>query len=898
MPVAIDRSRDNLLTDFGRTTLEDRYMLPGESFQDMFARVAGAFADDDDHAQRLYDYMSKLWFMPSTPILSNGGAGRGLPISCFLNAVDDSIDDIKSVWMENVDLAKMGGGIGCVDADTEYLTPNGWKRIADFQPDDHVLVVNGDASSSWFEAPERYINAPATKMYSLIGKNGTMVVSDNHRNFVASDAKSGFSAKTTDYLLEGDRLTQARFKPSCGYSGGDGLPFTEIELRFLVALAADGTNVRGRAAVKFGLRRHRKIERLRWMLDQLGVDYVESQEKINTVFYIPDAGVEKRPLNFEVFGAASKDQIAIIFDEIGYWDGSFDMRSSNVRFSTMKKDEADFIQFVIMTQTGRRAGIGMKQRDGEWVARETSRDTLMVGEAVEFVPEDGRQYCFQTSTTFWLARRDGCIFVTGNTYWGNVRGIGEPVGKAGKTSGVVPFIKVMDSLTLAISQGSLRRGSAAVYIDIHHPEIEEFLELRKPSGDFNRRSLNLHHGVNITDEFMFAVRDGAEFALRSPKTGDTIKTLSARDLWQKVLDIRMQTGEPYLLFTDTANRAMPEHQKALGLKVQQSNLCSEILLHTGKDHLGKDRTAVCCLSSVNAEKFLEWKDEPLFIEDIMRFLDNVLETFIRDAPPSMANAVYAAVRERSVGLGLMGFHSFLQSQGIAFESVMAKSWNMRMFKHLRQGADEASRVIGAEKGPCRDWLDVTGGYVDHERFSHKLAIAPTASISIICGGVSAGIEPVPANLYTHKTLSGSFEVRNAHLERLLEERGMNTRAVWDSILLNDGSVQHLDCLIEDERATFKAAHEIDQRWVIELAADRTPFICQGQSVNLFIPGDVNKWDLHMLHWSAWEKGLKSLYYLRSKSVQRAAFAGSDATEANNTFDAPVTLDYDECLSCQ
>lgn len=605
MTIQLDRSRDNLLTDFGRTTLEDRYMLPGESFQDMFARVAGAFSDDDDHAQRLYDYMSKLWFMPSTPILSNGGAGRGLPISCFLNAVDDSIDDIKSVWMENVDLAKMGGGIG--------------------------------------------------------------------------------------------------------------------------------------------------------------------------------------------------------------------------------------------------------------------------------------------------------------TYWGNVRGIGEPVGKAGKTSGVVPFIKVMDSLTLAISQGSLRRGSAAVYIDIHHPEIEEFLELRKPSGDFNRRSLNLHHGVNITDEFMFAVRDGADFALRSPKTGDTTKTVSARDLWQKVLDIRMQTGEPYLLFTDTANRAMPEHQKALGLKVQQSNLCSEILLHTGKDHLGKDRTAVCCLSSVNAEKFLEWKDEPLFIEDIMRFLDNVLEAFIRDAPPSMANAVYAAMRERSVGLGLMGFHSFLQSMGIAFESAMAKSWNMRMFSHLRRGADAASVVLSGEKGICLDWSDAAWESnkngspfeaSEPQRFSHKLAIAPTASISIICGGVSAGIEPVPANLYTHKTLSGSFEVRNKHLERLLEERGMNTRAVWDSILLNDGSVQHLSFLNDDERATFKTAHEIDQRWVIELSADRTPFICQGQSVNLFIPGDVNKWDLHMLHWSAWERGLKSLYYLRSKSVQRAAFAGSDAPEENNTFDAPVTLDYDECLSCQ
>lgn len=607
MTVTVDRSRDNLLTDFGRTTLEDRYLLPGESYQDMFARVSGAFADDDDHAQRLYDYMSKLWFMPSTPILSNGGAGRGLPISCFLNSVPDSTDGIKDVWMENVDLAKMGGGIG--------------------------------------------------------------------------------------------------------------------------------------------------------------------------------------------------------------------------------------------------------------------------------------------------------------TYWGEVRSIGEDVGQAGTTSGIIPFIRVMDSLTLAISQGSLRRGSAAVYLDIHHPEIEEFLEIRKPSGDFNRKSLNLHHGVNITDEFMHAVRDNLPFNLRSPKTNETTKTVNARDLWIKLLDIRMQTGEPYLLFVDTVNRAMPEHQKALGLKVDQSNLCVEIMLPTGVDHLGNKRTAVCCLSSVNAEKFLEWKDEPLFIEDVMRFLDNVLEDFIKRAPPSMANAVYAAMRERSVGLGLMGFHSFLQSQGVAFEGAMAKSWNMRMFKHLRREADRASLVLGDEKGSNKDYNDFIfsdinsapsdsyGGYL-RERFSHKLAIAPTASISIICGGVSAGIEPIPANVYTHKTLSGSFEVRNQHLERILTERGMNTDAVWSGILEREGSVQHLDCLDDHEKDIFKTAFELDQRWIIELAADRSPMICQGQSLNLFIPANVDKWDLHMLHWRAWESGVKSLYYLRSKSIQRAAFAGSDGLEDNTAFDAPETKDYDECLACQ
>lgn len=596
--IQIDRSRDDLLTDFGKKTLEDRYLLPGESYQDMFARVSTAFSDNAEHAQRVYDYMSKLWFMPATPVLSNGGADRGLPISCFLNAVGDSLDGIQNVWNENVALASNGGGIG--------------------------------------------------------------------------------------------------------------------------------------------------------------------------------------------------------------------------------------------------------------------------------------------------------------TYWGGVRSIGEKVKGAGQTSGIIPFIRVMDSLTLAISQGSLRRGSAAVYLDIHHPEIEEFLEIRKPSGDFNRKSLNLHHGISITDEFMEAVRDGKPFALKSPKNGEVLKTVDARTLWQKILEIRLQTGEPYLIFSDTVNRQMPQHQKDLGLKVKQSNLCAEIMLHTGRDHLGVDRTAVCCLSSVNAETFLEWREEPQFIEDVMRFLDNVLEDFIRRAPPAMAAAVYSARRERSVGLGLMGFHSFLQGQGVAFESAMAKSWNMRLFKHLRREADKASRVLAEEKGPCEDAAE--RGVM--ERFSHKMAIAPTASISIICGGTSAGIEPIPANIYTHKTLSGSFAVKNPYLQKLLGEKGIDTEAVWNSILEHEGSVQHLDALNDDEKGVFKTAFELDQRWVVELSADRAPEICQAQSINLFIPGDVDKWDLHMLHWRAWETGVKSLYYLRSKSVQRAAFAGAeDKAEAEvdpnqpDLFSAART-DYDECLACQ
>ncbi|MAH78568.1 MAG: ribonucleoside-diphosphate reductase subunit alpha [Rickettsiales bacterium TMED254] len=591
-----DYERDKYLTDFGKATLVDRYLLPGEKFQDMFVRVTKQYSDDYEHGLRIYDYISKLWFMPATPVLSNGGAKRGLPISCFLNSVSDSLDGILSKWGENVWLASNGGGIG--------------------------------------------------------------------------------------------------------------------------------------------------------------------------------------------------------------------------------------------------------------------------------------------------------------TYWGDVRSIGETVKGTGQTSGIIPFVRVMDSLTLAISQGSLRRGSAACYLDVHHPEIEEFLEIRKPSGDFNRKSLNLHHGINITDDFMNCVKNNKEFSLKSPKNNEVLKKVNARELWQKILETRMQTGEPYLVFIDTVNKTMSKHQKEHGLKVTTSNLCSEIMLHTGKDHKGNERTAVCCLSSVNLERWNEWNDDPKFIEDIMRFLDNVLDDFIKRAPKAMSNAVYSAMRERSVGLGAMGFHSFLQKNNIPFESPLAKSWNMKFFKHIRKEADKASLLLALERGACPDAREKG----IKARFSHKMAIAPTASISIICGGTSACIEPIPANIYTHKTLSGSFTVKNKYLEKLLDEKNINNEDVWQSIIENEGSVLHLKELNDQEKNCFKTAFEIDQRWVVEFASDRTPFICQSQSINLFLSSDIDKWDLMMLHWKAWESGVKSLYYCRSKSIQRASYAG---VEADNTKDWPQKslksenkADYDECLSCQ
>jgi ribonucleoside-diphosphate reductase alpha chain len=462
-----------------------------------------------------------------------------------------------------------------------------------------------------------------------------------------------------------------------------------------------------------------------------------------------------------------------------------------------------------------------------------------------------------------------------------------------------------------------------VYLPLRHPEIEEFIELRRPTGgDPNRKAPNLHHGVLVPDAFMRAVENDEEWALLSPKDNAIIKKISARALWIRIMTARVETGEPYIVYIDHVNRAIPEHHKLAGLSVKTSNLCSEITLTTGIDQYGKNRTAVCCLSSLNLETYREWEGHPQFIEDVMRFLDNVLQDFIDTAPDSMSRAKYSAMRERSVGLGVMGLHSFFQEQGIPLESALAKSWNLRMSKYIKGEADKASVTLAKERGACPDAAD----FGMMERFSNKLAIAPTASISIICGGSSPGVEPYVANSFTHKTLSGSFTVRNKHLEKLLEAKGHNNQSVWSSISTNEGSVQHLDFLDDHEKAVFKTAFELDQRWLIDFAADRTPYVCQAQSLNIFLHGNVHKRDLHQIHFEAWKKGVKSLYYCRSKSIQRADVVSVAATvnsspekadrldfllpltqdlplkmpaaNANNSSGVRENVEYEECLACQ
>jgi ribonucleoside-diphosphate reductase alpha chain len=584
MKINIDYSRDELLTDSGKTILKDRYLLPTEaSPQDSFARAAKTFADDQAHAQRLYDYASKLWFMFSTPILSNGGTTRGLPISCFLNYVDDSREGLADHYTENIWLSSMGGGIG--------------------------------------------------------------------------------------------------------------------------------------------------------------------------------------------------------------------------------------------------------------------------------------------------------------GYWGNVRSQGMATSIGNKTTGVIPFMHVVDSQMTAFHQGATRRGSYASYMDVSHPEIVEFIEMRKPTGgDIHRKNLNLHHGINVTDAFMEAVQKGEAWNLIDPHTKQVIKTIDARTLWIKILETRIATGEPYISFIDTVNAALPESQKKLGLKFNHSNLCSEITLPTAKD-----RTAVCCLSSVNLEYFDEWKDNKLFIEDLVRMLDNVLEHFITSAPSHMWRAVNSARCERAIGLGTMGLHSYFQKREVAMDGEKSKDINDFIFKHIHNEAQAANEKLGAERGSPAD-MEGTG-----LRHSHVIAIAPNASSSVICGGTSPSIEPLRANAFSQKTLSGTFLMKNKYLERVLLKHDRNNKEVWKSIVTNGGSVQHLDFLSDEEKAVFKTAIEMNQRHLVDLAADRQQYICQSQSLNLFLPPDVDTKTLHGIHLRAWKGKVKTLYYMRSQALKKVE-------NLSSKIERTIRQDYQQeeaaCVACE
>jgi ribonucleoside-diphosphate reductase alpha chain len=496
---------------------------------------------------------------------------------------------------------------------------------------------------------------------------------------------------------------------------------------------------------------------------------------------------------------------------------------------------------------------------------------------LNYVPDSREGLAAHYTENIWLSSMGGGI----GGYWGHIRSQGQSTSKGNKTTGVIPFMHVVDSQMVAFNQGATRRGSYASYMDISHPEIIEFIEMRKPAGgDINRKNLNLHHAVIVPDKFMWAVEKDEDWTLIDPNSKDKVKTIKARSIWIKILEARVSTGEPYIMFIDTVNKGLPKELKDKGLKVHHSNLCSEITLPTNEE-----RTAVCCLSSVNLEYFDEWSKEELFIEDLMRMLDNTLTKFIRSAPLTMQKAITSAESERSVGLGAMGFHSYLQRNGMALNSPMAMGPNVKIFKYIKKKCDAANLKLGKERGEAPD-LKGTG-----KRFAHMTAIAPNASSSIICGNTSPSIEPLRANAFSQKTLSGSFLIKNKYLEKLLDKKGKNTKDVWKIIITNRGSVESLDFLNAQEKNIFKTAIEVDQAWLVDLASERQKYICQSQSLNLFFPPDVNVRRLNNVHKRAWYKKLKTLYYCRSEAIKRAE-------NISIKIERKVREDHDDCVMCQ
>ena len=491
------------------------------------------------------------------------------------------------------------------------------------------------------------------------------------------------------------------------------------------------------------------------------------------------------------------------------------------------------------------------------------------------------------SETNWLSMLGGGV------------GIGFGIRSADdKSTGVMPHLKIYDSSSLAYRQGRTRRGSYAAYLSIDHPDIIPFLEMRKATGDPNVRCLNLHHGINITDKFMSIIEqcmlnpdEDDSWELKDPHTGEVREVVSAKHLWQMILELRMHTGEPYLHFIDTSNRQLPDFLKDKGLKINQSNLCSEIILPTNEQ-----RTAVCCLSSLNLEYYDDWKNDPLFLRDVAEMLDNVLEYFINNAPDSISRAKFSASRERSIGVGALGFHSYLQKNGIAFEGVVAKITNNRIFKNIREGLNAANLYLGQERGEAPDAVG-TG-----RRFSHIMAIAPNASSSIIMGNTSPSIEPYRANAYRQDTLSGSYLNKNRWLDKLIKEKTKSDQEyadVWSSIIANDGSCQHLDILTDDEKYVFKTSMEIDQRWVIDLAADRQEYIDQAQSLNLFFRPDAHVKYVHAIHFMAWKKGLKTLYYCRSEKIGKADKVSKRIErDVIKELDMTQIAQGNDCIACE
>lgn len=903
--IQIDYERDKLIPEQGLVMLTKKgfYKKDWEnSPQESFARAATCYCFGDyDLAQRIYDAVSKGWFTFASPVLSNAidiewPVGlpfdlasdwleeekseqiEGLPISCFLSAISDSKESLVKTSTETRWLSMNGGGVGlyfgnrapdekstgimahlggydadtiayrqtsCYLGDTEVLTDSGWKKFSDIDRSEKVAMIHPDGAYS-FVYPEEWLTTDYEgDIYNFSNKHKgfDIHVTSNHNMVVERRRTKGWTGELE--LVRADNIklhNEVRFLTSSIYSGGkeEVDPYTA----FRIAHQADGYNANPKhcsTGIEFHFSKERKVIRLKGILDKLGLDYSINDKGDTTKLYVKHTHLPKN-LDFIKLDELTPGAALGILDEMSYWDGSRGKHDS-ISISSIHVEDIDKISAICSL-----AGVNGRTR---LYKRLNPRHSDIYSIHISHKPSFNLE----------------SLQVKTYDYSGKVYCCTVPTGMIMVRSGKVPLVC-----------GNSRRGSIAAYLDIDHPEILKFIETRNPvGGDMNNKNFNINNAVNITDAFMYAVINNEKYELVDPKHGPTGTLLPAREVWEKINDMRFETGEPYLNFIDTINRNIPEWILNPLYKVLQSNLCSEITLMSNDR-----RCAVCCLSSVNIEKYDEWKDSTL-VADLTRFLDNVLEYFIRLAPEELSRAVYSAGKERAIGIGTLGVHAYFQSKMIPFESGgfnSASQLTHMIYSDIKSKAVAESLVLGKERGESPDCRG------SGMRNSHLMAIAPNASSSSLVN-TSPSAEPWAANAFNAGGRAGAFLIKNRYLEKLLEEKGKNTPDVWKDIIIHDGSVQHLDFLSDHEKMVFKTSFEIDQRWIIELAAIRQKHLCQSQSVNTFMPPGTTRQYMSDIAMLAWAKGLKSLYYCRSDAPVKAMVSRPTVKLANPS----------ECLGC-
>lgn len=900
-----DYSKDELFDEMGLRRLKDSYMTESEkSPQDRFAFVASAFASNQAHAERLYKLLSNHFLSASTPILSYGTSKKGLPISCYLAYIDDSAQGLVNAMSEAAWLSVSGGGVGlgigirseddksvgvmphlktyeaislayrqgkCYHPSVEVLTEAGFLPFDVAAKNDLKVLQVGEDGSSDFVKPIEWVeqDSDGYLMRFYDSKNIDIAVTGNHRMFFK---RRGNFDKNFEIRRAKDLPMHRDVSFINSISTLKGEETLSYEERLLIAFQADGSYLydkdrKNKVACEFHFFKERKVQHLIEILDKLEINYTKyNPADGSTRFYIKYIPVSKSLDWVEISSKSSKWALQFL-EEVSKWDSYIRPLTKACRkrfvYSSTNLSAADVVQ-AVASIAGYKSRLTATERDETrqimYTCYLSEKDNFGLERLnLEVVDYVGKVYCAVVPKGGLVVRSNGHTLVCGNT----------------------------------------RRGSFAAYLGIGHPNVMQFIDMRKPTGDANQRCQELHHGINITDDFMEIIENCMKdpdyddsWDLIDPHTKIVKEVVSARQLWESILETRMRTGEPYLHFIDESNRRLPEYQKKLGLEVKQSNICTEITLATDTE-----RTAVCCLASLNLEYWDEWKDDYQTYRDVAEMLDNALSIFIRDASRDIKRAAFSAYRERAIGVGALGFHALLQQKGLPFESALASSINYQIFKRYQLYLDKASGELALERGECPD------GIGNGVRFSHTRSIAPNASSSIIMGNTSPSIEPFRGNAYRQDTLSGSFLNKNKYLDKILMEKGITGdeyNNIWSSVVTSAGSVQHLTCLTDNEKDIFKTASELDQNWIIQHAADRQTYIDQAQSINLFFKANASIDYLHHVHFMAWKKKLKTLYYCRSDKLYHGD--SMDAKVERVTMESSkvpfLKTTEEECLACQ